>query len=66
MIGAWVLIIIQMSGNGYNYPQVNVQTIYFHTKAACEEVAVEFNPDKAPTPRKGASMGATCRPTGAP
>jgi hypothetical protein len=60
----WVLIFIQISG--FIQPAVNVQPIYFYTKAACDSVALEMNngpePNASSNPKK--SFGALCRSTG--
>ena len=70
MSGAWVLIFIQISQAipVIGMPAMNVQPIYFQTKAACDAVAVEFNDGPEPskeTPKdKRKSFGAICRQTG--
>lgn len=64
-MGAWVLIFIQVSG--FIQPSMNVQPIYFHTKAACDAVAAEFNSGPEPTKdtarEKSKSFAAVCRAT---
>lgn len=71
MMGSWVLIFVQISQSVpvFGAPAVNVQPVYFQTKAACDAVAGEFNNGPEPsneTPReKRKSFGAICRATGA-
>lgn len=69
MTGAWVLIFIQISQSVpiFGAPAVNVQPIYFQTKAACDAVAIEFNNGPEPSKDTPADhrkpFGAICRAT---
>lgn len=69
-MAAWVLIFVQISQSIplIGMPAVNVQPIYFQTKAACDAVALEFNNGPEPTKDtpsdKRKPFGAICRATG--
>jgi hypothetical protein len=65
-MGSWVLVFVQISG--FLSPVVSVQPIYFHTKEACDAMALEFNNGQR-QPKRGdpekRSFGAICFATGA-
>jgi hypothetical protein len=67
LTAAYVLVFVHLGG--IISPVVTVQPIYFHTKAACDAAALEFN-DGKPQPKRGdterRSMGAICFSTGSP
>lgn len=70
-MGSWVLIFISLHQSVpiIGQVQVGTQPVYFHTKAACDAVAAEFNNGPEPTkdtPRERQKpFGAICRATGA-